>query len=216
MKNYEEIYRNQKRYWGTAPSDLVKKFAELAPVGHALDLGMGEGRDALYLAKQGFDVTGIEAAPAGVEKCLQLATKHKLPLKAVAGDARLFKIAKNRYGVISAINLFQFFTKDEAHALIESIAAGLKKGGLFLCETFSIDDPHYQAHRKSSIEIAPGVFRSANGQVYSLYAYGELFQMCSSAPLRLRPIHYTEYDYYDTSHGPGHWHGVVDLVAKKL
>ncbi len=216
MKNYDEIYRNQKLYWGAAPSDLVKKFAELAPVGNALDLGMGEGRDALYLAKQGFDVTGIEAAPAGVEKCMQLSAKHRLPLKAVTGDARQFKIAKNRYGLITAINLLQFFTKDDSRALIESIAAGLKKGGLFLCETFSIDDPHFQAHKKSSQEIAPGVFRDANGRVYSLYDYGELIQMCSSAPLRLRTIHYAEYDYYDTSHGPGHWHGVVDLVAKKL
>jgi len=216
MKNYDEIYRNQKLYWGTAPSDLVKKFAELAPVGHALDLGMGEGRDALYLAKQGFDVTGIEAVPAGVEKCSQLAAKHRLPLRTVTGDAREFKIARNRYSLISAINLLQFLTKDEARALIESVAAGLKKGGLFLCETFSIDDPHYQAHKKSSKEIAPGVFRTANGRIYSLYAYGELFQICSRDTLRLRPIHYAEYDYYDTSHGPGHWHGVVDLVAKKL
>ncbi len=214
MKYYDELYRDSKLYWGSAPSTLVKRFAELAPPGRALDLGMGEGRDALYLARQGFEVTGVEAARAGVEKCIQIAARQKLAVTTVAADARSFKIAKNRYSLICAMNLFQFFKKAETAALVASISSGLKRGGLFICQAFSIDDPHYKARKATSQEIGPGEFLDANGRIYSLFGYGELIEISLKAQLRL--INYAEYDYYDTSHGPAHWHGVIDLVARKL
>lgn len=222
VKNYEEIYSKDELYWGSSPSDLVKRFAELAPQGAALDLGMGEGRDVLYLSGLGFTVTGVESTQSGVAKCLGLARQKGLDVKAVSVDVRQFKIPKNRYSLIIAINLFQFLAKHEAQEIIAKATEGLKRGGLFICETFSIDDPHYKAHRKSSKEIAPGTFRDGAGNIYSLYDYGEILRMCcphlqpaKSAP-RLRIVHYAEFDFYDTTHGPAHWHGLVNFVGKKL
>lgn len=222
VKNYEEIYRKSELYWGAKPSDLVRRFAELAPAGAALDLGMGEGRDALYLAGLGFSVTGVESAQSGVAKCLGIASKKNLSIKAIAADARSFPIPKNRYALIIAMNLFQFFAKPDAQQIIDRAVAGLKRGGLLLCESFTIDDPHFKAHKKKSHEIAPGTFRDASGNIYSLYGYGEILKMaCGEQPndtsdTKLRPIYYSEFDYYDTTHGPAHWHGVVDFVGKKL
>lgn len=222
VKNYEEIYNKPELYWGAKPSDLVKRFAELAPAGAALDLGMGEGRDALYLAGLGFSVTGVESARSGVAKCLNLATKKNLSVKAVSEDVREFRIAKNRYALIVAINLFQFLPKPETQRIIDNATDGLKRGGLFVCESFTIDDPHYKIHQKNSKEIAPGTFRDASGNIYSLYSYGEILKMCcpliavANSGTGLRPMHYAEYDFYDTTHGLAHWHGMVDFVGKKL
>lgn len=219
VKNYEEIYSKSELYWGAKPSDLVKRFAEMAPAGAALDLGMGEGRDALYLAGRGFSVTGVESTHSGVAKCLDLARKKNLSVKAVSEDVRTFRVAKNRYALIVAINLFQFFSKAEAQSIIDKSIEGLKRGGLLVCESFSVDDPHYRAHKKNSKEIAPGTFRDASGNIYSLYEYGEILRMaCGDRDDRtkLRPIFYSEFDYYDTTHGPAQWHGIVDFVGKKL
>lgn len=222
VKNYEEIYRKSELYWGAKPSDLVKRFAELAPTGAALDLGMGEGRDALYLAALGFTVTGVESAQSGVSKCLGIARKKNLPVKAISADVRAFPIPKNRYALIVAINLFQFLTKTEAQNVIDRAVAGLKRGGLLVCESFTIDDPHFKAHKQKSHEIAPGTFRDASGNIYSLYSYGEILKMAcgdqsnDTSEAKLRPVYYSEFDYYDTTHGPAHWHGVVDFVGKKL
>ncbi len=177
VKNYEEIYSKSELYWGAKPSDLVRRFAELAPTGAALDLGMGEGRDALYLAGLGFSVTGVESAHSGVTKCLGIARKKNLHVKAVSGDVRTFPIPKNRYAIIVAMNLFQFFSKADTQKIIDRAVAGLKRGGLLVCESFTIDDPHFKAHRKKSQEIAPGTFRDASGNIYSLYNYGEILKM---------------------------------------
>ncbi|MGB5107322.1 MAG: class I SAM-dependent methyltransferase [Candidatus Zixiibacteriota bacterium] len=222
VKNYEEIYCKDELYWGANPSDLVKRFGELAPAGAALDLGMGEGRDALYLAGLGLSVTGVDSTKSGVSKCSELARKKGLTLRAISEDVRKFKIAKNRYALIAAINLFQFLSKKDAQKIIEMAINGLKRGGLFVCESFTIDDPHYKAHKKHSKELAPGTFLDASGNVFSLYGYGEILRMCSpelhnsKTTPKMRPIHYAEYDFYDTTHGPAHWHGVVDYVGKKL
>ena len=221
-KNYEEIYSKSELYWGTKPSDLVKRFAEMAPTGSALDLGMGEGRDVLYLAGLGFSVTGVESTKAGVVKCENIARKKSLSIKAVSEDAREFRIAKNRYSLIVAINLFQFLAKADTQLIINKAVEGLKRGGLFLCESFTVDDPHYKVHKKNSKEIAPGTFRDASGNIYSLFGHGELMRMCcaqiaeSELKSGLRPMHYAEFDFYDTTHGAPHCHGIVDFVGKKL
>ncbi|MFH2054445.1 MAG: methyltransferase domain-containing protein, partial [bacterium] len=68
-KDYEKAYSKSELYWGSQPSDLVRRFIEFAPQGRALDLGGGEGRDALFLAEQGFRVTIVDIAESGVEKC---------------------------------------------------------------------------------------------------------------------------------------------------
>ncbi len=211
-KDYESVYQSKDLYWGDQPSELVKRYAELAPQGKALDLGMGEGRDVLYLASVGFDSTGVESADSGVLKCERLAEARHLTVNAVCEDVRDYKIAKNRYALIAAINLFQFIKKDEAKRVISGIVQGLKRGGLFVCTAFTIDDPSLKMRKQKSKEVAPGVFLDSSGNFYSLYDYGELLKLCSD----LRIIHYSEYDFYDTQHGPPHWHGVVDLVGKKL
>ncbi len=211
-KDYEKIYSRSELYWGEQPSDLVKRFAELAPEGVALDLGMGEGRDLLYLASEGFEVVGVESTRAGVNKCERLAAERNLGVKTAVADAREFRIAKNRYSMIIAMNLFQFMHKKDAADICRRAVAGLKRKGLFVAQTFTIDDPSYKPRKRKSDEIARGVFRDGSGNIYSLYDYGELLKLGSP----LRPIHYAEYDYYDTMHGEPHWHGVAELVGRKL
>lgn len=211
-KDYERAYGNDTLYWGDGPSELVKQFAELAPEGRALDLGMGEGRDALFLAGQGYNVTAVELAASGVEKCRNRAAELGVRVDAVCADVCEFRIPSRRYSIITCISLFQFLSKEESATLVARIVNGLRRGGIMLCQAFTYDDPSYKVLRRKSKEIAAGVFRDSGGNIYSLYDYGEILDLCAA----LRPIYYREYDYYDTMRGPAHWHGVVDFVGKKL
>ncbi len=212
VKDYDKMYSGERLYWGKTPSDLVRQFTELAPEGRALDLGMGEGRDVLFLAEAGYDVTGVEISAAGVAKCQQRALELGREVKTVCADVREFDIPAKRYAIIVCNSLFQFIDKKEARKLIAGIVNGLKRGGVFLCQAFTIDDPSFKVHRRRSREIASGVFRDGAGNIYSLYGYGELLQFCNE----LRPVYYREYDFYDTMHPPAHWHGVVDYVGRKM
>ena len=209
---FDQKYAPEKLYWGAKPSNLVKNFAKLAKTDHALDLGMGEGRDAIYLAQQKFKVTGVDQSGIGIEKCRKRAEKLGLELKTVVRDVRHFKIAKNKYALIVSNSLFQFITKSEAHQVARDITAGLRKGGIIIASVFTYDDPRYKEFKKKCNELEPGAFLLVSGDICSLYDYRELMTLFDS----LRLLYYTEYDYYDNHPGKGaHWHGVAELVAQK-
>jgi len=210
-EEFNEKYASPKFYWGTKPSNLVKNFAPLANSGHALDLGMGEGRDAIFLAQKGFDVVGVDNSEIGIEKCNDRTKKLGVEVKTKLHDVRRFRIAKNKYSLILSNNIFQFITKSEAHQVSGSIVDGLKKGGLVIASVLTYDDPRYREYKKKTTELEPGTFLMVNGDIYSLYDYRELLELFTS----LRLLYYAEYDFYDTTHGEGHWNGIAELVAKK-
>ncbi|MBI3030151.1 MAG: methyltransferase domain-containing protein, partial [Candidatus Rokubacteria bacterium] len=65
-----EYVRRPKDYiWGTEPSSLALEVSDLLPPGaRVLDLGCGEGRDSVFFASRGFEVTGVEVSLAGLRK----------------------------------------------------------------------------------------------------------------------------------------------------
>ena len=73
--------------WGTAPSAFARKVSALLPRGaRVLELGCGEGRDCVFLASRGFDVTGIEISAAGLRKAARLARERGVEVRWVHGD----------------------------------------------------------------------------------------------------------------------------------
>jgi SAM-dependent methyltransferase len=65
---WEDLYKSRASVWTGRPNDaLVAHTAELAP-GSALDLGCGEGGDAIWMAEQGWQVTAVDIAPTALER----------------------------------------------------------------------------------------------------------------------------------------------------
>jgi 2-polyprenyl-3-methyl-5-hydroxy-6-metoxy-1,4-benzoquinol methylase len=210
-ESFDQKYSTKKLYWGSKPSNLVRGFSSLASLGHALDLGMGEGRDSIYLAQRQFNVTGVDHSKIGVEKCVRRAEKLGVKVSTVLNDVRDYTIQRGKYSLIVSNSLFQYVTKSEAQSMARHIIGGLKKGGIVMVSVFTYDDPRYKEFKKKTTELEPGTFLLVSGDIYSLYNYREL--LCLFEPLRI--LYYTEYDYYHEQAGTGHWHGIADLVAKK-
>ena len=83
-----EYARTPKTYiWGTAASSLARDVsALLRPGARVLDLGCGEGRDSVFFAERGFDVTGVDIARAGLSKAERLAHARRVRVHWVCGD----------------------------------------------------------------------------------------------------------------------------------
>ncbi len=63
--------------WGTAPSALAREFVAVLPArARVLDLGCGEGRDSVFFAAHGLDVTGLDPSHAGLRKAERLAAQR--------------------------------------------------------------------------------------------------------------------------------------------
>ena len=107
---------------GFEPAQFLVDNIALLPKGRALDVAMGAGQNAIYLAKMGFEVEGVDISPEAVSSALELARKSGVNLRAQVADLeRNYNIEKGAYNVIICFNYLQ-------RSLIPQIKDGLRKG----------------------------------------------------------------------------------------
>jgi len=118
---------------GFEPAQFLVDNIALLPKGRALDVAMGAGQNAIYLAKIGFEVEGVDISPEAVSSALELARKFGLTIRAQVADLeKEYHIEKGAYEVIICFNYLQ-------RSLIQQIKDGLRKGGMVVYETFIVD-----------------------------------------------------------------------------
>ena len=66
--------------------NFLKENIQVLPKGRALDLAMGEGRNGVYLATQGYDVLGLDISPLGLKKAHKLAEYHNVKIETQVVD----------------------------------------------------------------------------------------------------------------------------------
>lgn len=119
------------------PAQFLVENIELLPKGRALDVAMGTGRNAIYLAKMGFDVEGVDISPEAVDTALKSAGKAGVTIKAKVADLEAgYSIEKGAYDVIICFNYLQ-------RSLIPQIKGGLRTGGMVVFETYIIDQAQF-------------------------------------------------------------------------
>jgi len=122
---------------GFEPAQFLVDNIALLPKGRALDVAMGDGQNAIYLAKMGFEVEGVDISPEAVSSALELARKSGVNLRAQVADLENnYHIEKGAYEVIICFNYLQ-------RSLIPQIKDGLRKGGMVVYETFIVDQAQF-------------------------------------------------------------------------
>ncbi|MBI1885244.1 MAG: methyltransferase domain-containing protein [Chloroflexi bacterium] len=140
---------------GNEPASLLVEHAHLLPErGRALDVAMGTGRNALYLASKGLKVTGVDVSGVAVERCLAETERLGLHLSALQADVMTLDLARESYDVIAN---FYFLERD----LCPRLARALRPDGLLFFETFTIDQLRYGwGPRNPQWLLRPGELRS--------------------------------------------------------
>lgn len=123
------------------PSQFLAQHINLLPKGRALDVAMGSGRNAIYLAKMGFQVEGVDVATQAVSEALKFAEKEGVEITAQVADLEMdYRIRQNAYEVIICFNYLQ-------RSLIPQMKDGLCKGGMVVYETFIVDHGRFRKPR---------------------------------------------------------------------
>jgi tellurite methyltransferase len=122
---------------GFEASPFLVENVGLLPRGLVLDVAMGNGRNAVYLAKQGFYVEGVDISPAAVNAAFEAAAEAGVRIQADIADLEGdYTIKKSRYDVIICFNYLQ-------RSLMHRIKQGIKPGGMVVYETFMIDQAQF-------------------------------------------------------------------------
>ncbi len=105
----------------------------LLPRGRVLDVAMGSGRNAVFLAENGFEVEGVDVSPEAVENALKLAYASGVSIRVETANLKgRYRIKKDSYDVIVCFNYLQ-------RSLMPQIKEGLRRGGVVVYETFIVD-----------------------------------------------------------------------------
>lgn len=111
MASYDKYYK-EKNYFGKAYKELVSFFREYPSRGKVLDLGCGQGRDSIEIAKLDYEVTGVDISTVGIDQMLIEAKKLALNVKGQVSDIYTYdKI--NDYDFILLDSMLHFYSKDK-------------------------------------------------------------------------------------------------------
>lgn len=131
---WDKRYGTERFLFGKEPVTFLKEQIDTLKKGKALCLAAGEGRNAVYLAQQGFDVLAVDVSAKGLEKCRALARERGVEVQTQVADLRDYDMAEERYDLITN---FYYYQPD----LFPKVMAALKPGGMFILQSFSMDQP---------------------------------------------------------------------------
>ncbi len=167
---WDERYRSEEAIPERGPADfLVANVSLLPPIGRApsagsgrapstgsgqvLDVAMGSGRNALYLASLGYDVTGVDISPVAVARCRAEAARRRLSIEAVCADLDSYDLPRQAF---AAVLNFYYLQRDLCPPLVEA----LRPGGLLIFETFTLGQRRFGwGPQQEAFLLRPGELR---------------------------------------------------------
>lgn len=131
-KHWDKLYNTGAYVFGKEPAFFLRRNIHLLPLGRALDIAMGEGRNAVFLAKNGFQVDGVDISEVALRKARRLGRESHISITTVQADLSNYFIKPDTYNVIINFDYLQ-------RTLIPKIKRGLKKGGVVIYENNILD-----------------------------------------------------------------------------
>ena len=114
---------------------LESMLSRLRPGQRALALGDGEGRNGVWLGRQGLDVTSLDWSARGLAKALALASRHGIVLETVAADLTRWDWPQGCFDLVAWI--FVHLPSDDRALVAQRAVDALAPGGLLVLEGFS-------------------------------------------------------------------------------
>ena len=133
---WDQRYSEAGYAYGTDPNDFLRESTHLLPKGgRVLCLAEGEGRNSVFLARHGFQVTAVDSSTVAMEKTQRLAQQHGVEVETIVDDLATFTFAPNQYNAI--ISIFCHLPPPLRKTVHQSIQGSLKDSGIFLLEGYT-------------------------------------------------------------------------------
>lgn len=198
--DYDKRYDMEDYYWGITPNSLCYEVMKLRPPVKplkVLDIGCGEGKDAVFLARNGYIVTAFDLSQTGIEKGKRLADRCNTYVDFFKADITDFR-ATEMYDIVFSSGVFHFIRSEIREEIISNLKEHTNKNGIHTMNVFV---------EKPFVEVPPDKdnnrFRWKSGELFMHYHDWKL--------------HKTEEIIFDcNSGGIPHQHCMDILIAEKM
>lgn len=135
--DWDKTYSEPGYAFGTDPNDFLVQVAARIPPGPVLCLGEGEGRNAVYLAARGHEVTAVDYSQVGLKKARALARERGVVIETVLADLADFDMGRGIWaGVVS---IFIQIPPELRRDMHRRAVQALRPGGVFVAEAYAVE-----------------------------------------------------------------------------
>ena len=129
---YDNYYQTENLFGEPYP-ELIEFMSDYPKKGKVLDLGCGQGRDAIALARLGYSVTGIDNSRVGIDQMNEIGQKEKLNLDGQVVDIYSFD-RFSEFDIVLLDSMFHFVKKDKQKeiGLVQKIISDIGNGSLLV------------------------------------------------------------------------------------
>ncbi|SJZ95296.1 class I SAM-dependent methyltransferase [Consotaella salsifontis] len=195
---WDENYDRPDYLFGTEPNAFLKRSASYFRAGQtALAIADGEGRNGVWLARQGLKVTSMDLSAVGLEKARRLAERHNVTLDLVQGDVTTWDWPKDQFDIVVAI-FVQFAAPPLRDEMFVRMREAARPGGLILVE----------GYRPAQILNGTG----GPSQIDQLYTANLLRTAFADCEILLLEDYDADLDEGERHKGPS---ALIDLIARR-
>lgn len=133
-ETWDQRYSAEDYQYGMEANDLLRDEVGRIPKGRVLCLAEGEGRNAVFLAGLGYDVTAMDYSAVGLAKAARLARERGVQVKLVEADLATFELGRDEWEGIVAI--FAHMPREVRKRIHAAIPAALRPGGVLILESY--------------------------------------------------------------------------------
>jgi SAM-dependent methyltransferase len=133
---WDQRYEEEGFAYGTAPNNFLQAvYSRIPEGGRVLCLAEGEGRNAVFLAKQGYQVTAVDQSSVGLEKAKEFARQQGVAIETVVADLADYQLGEEVWeGIVSIAAHVPPELRKQLHG---QVITSLKPGGIFILEAYT-------------------------------------------------------------------------------
>ena len=147
---FNNIYKTDKPGFATQPNALLMATVDKRKPGRALDIGMGQGRNSVFLALKGWDVTGFDMSDEGIATARKNAERAGVKLNALRENEESFDYGTNQWDLV--LFMYEPFPITSA-AYVERLRKAMRPGGIIVIESFGEEE---EVKGRPATAIDPG------------------------------------------------------------
>lgn len=197
---YEKEYKTDEYYWGTQPNKACYQVLQLMQPNkrlRLLDIGCGEGKDAVFFARNGYEVTAFDVSDAGIEKTRRLADQIGVHVNAFKADILDYRLDAY-YDIVYSSGVLHYIKPDFRDEIFENYKQFTSPNGIHVLNVF-VEKPFIAPPP----EKEPNAYKWYSGEL--LAYYHDWFIQKSS-----------EIVFDCNSSGIPHQHAMANVIAQKV
>jgi 2-polyprenyl-3-methyl-5-hydroxy-6-metoxy-1,4-benzoquinol methylase len=195
--SYDESYARVPEFFGAEPDELLVEHGALIGIDlPVLDVGAGQGRNALYVARLGHAVDALQPSATGARQIAETARATGLPVRVLQQGFEDFLHPAHAYGAVLAFGVIPDLTREQVGTFLDRARGWTARGGLLFLTGFTTEDPSL-AHWREQNQVGAVSFVDGTGRIRTFLEPGEVLRLTRG----FTPVFHRE------GLGPEHRHG---------